>query len=206
MDDFVIITAFLQPQRHRAMSGVSFMYRIQLFFQEKTHIGACRVSAKLFNRKTQKLIQYNFSECWGCGEWNAPGKRVDRCLGFFHFWKQQQLMGSTICFRLFKGTTTALSSDGLDWGAYVFIPRLNNYLMQCRETKVSWSLILRVLWFQAWFPLWPCMPNVFIPIYVNGKMVHRLPNRSSVVCCKERKLLKIALSNMVFNENEGFLP
>lgn len=46
MADFVIITTFPQPQRHLVMSGVSFMYRIPLFFQEKTHVGESRVSAK----------------------------------------------------------------------------------------------------------------------------------------------------------------
>lgn len=38
------------------------------------------MSAKIFHRKTQKLIQDTFSECWHCEEWNAPGKSVDRCL------------------------------------------------------------------------------------------------------------------------------
>lgn len=58
MADFVIITTLPQPQRHLVMSGVSFMYRIPLFFQEKTHVGESRVSAKIFNTYLEKHSAY----------------------------------------------------------------------------------------------------------------------------------------------------
>lgn len=77
MADFVTITALPQPQRHLVMSGVSFMYRIPLFFQEKTHMGESRVSAKIFNTYLEthrSLSSAVFQSAGIVGNGTLPGK------------------------------------------------------------------------------------------------------------------------------------
>lgn len=77
MADFVIITTLPPPQRHLVMSGVSFMYRIPLFFQEKTHVGESRVSAKIFHtylEKHRSLSSAIFQSAGIVGNGMLPGK------------------------------------------------------------------------------------------------------------------------------------